>query len=533
MLDKIIDWLMKAFGITNSDNAFVEAHNFMVNMLTNYQDLNYNLEDINKELSTANLHLAKPIKQTNNPVTIKNIFDQQSKHISFDADTHTYTNTETGEVYKSVSDVKKLAGFAEDIDTMTQQQLIYGDFTARVGTAIHEVLSKLMKGEPIGDTQFSPRVIKQLNNIANIVKRNGQVIASEQVISNDDAKVAGTLDLLVRDKRGKIKLLDFKTKMRNYGDKKKYGFTYYNKTKYSNRPDRDRHMFQLAMYQYMQEQLGIHIDERGVIPIEVDVDKEGNVTNVYFSNVLVNEENQNELTGVYKMPIRSDVDLAAKKSLGLLGENSQLSKLNEQQLKQTSEIVNKILKTLSNKTILLSSKGRDIESRILKNKVKEFQDATEQEIMVGYINTALSSLEKEIQRYNTLLDREKEEGQAVWNLTTLEIWKDLAESFEPLRDLRNYLYDYRDFLSKDEQAEVLKALDTAITYKDVLEKAYDVKGKPLWIQWLQPFVGIIRGRYKREAEIQYKKIIKEEKSIKMICKLILINISMIMLKNSN
>lgn len=505
MLDKIIDWLMKAFGITNSDNAFVEAHNFMVNMLTNYQDLNYNLEDINKELSTANLHLAKPIKQTNNPVTIKNIFDQQSKHIAFDADTHTYTNTETGEVYKSVSDVKKLAGFAEDIDTMTQQQLIYGDFTARVGTAIHEVLSKLMKGEPIGDTQFSPRVIKQLTNIANIVKRNGQVIASEQVISNDDAKVAGTLDLLVRDKRGKIKLLDFKTKMRNYGDKKKYGFTYYNKTKYSNRPDRDRHMFQLAMYQYMQEQLGIHIDERGVIPIEVDVDKEGNVTNVYFSNVLVNEENQNELTGVYKMPIRSDVDLAAKKSLGLLGENNQLSKLNEQQLKQTSEIVNKILKTLSNKTILLSSKGRDIESRILKNKVKEFQDATEQEIMVGYINTALSSLEKEIQRYNTLLDREKEEGQAVWNLTTLEIWKDLAESFEPLRDLRNYLYDYKDFLSKDEQAEVLKALDTAITYKDVLEKAYDVKGKPLWIQWLQPFVGIIRGRYKREAEIQYKK----------------------------
>jgi len=87
------------------------------------------------------------------------------------------------------------------------------------------------------------------------------------------------------------------------------------------------------MYQYMQEQLGIHIDERGVIPIEVDVDKEGNVTNVYFSNVLVNEENQNELTGVYKMPIRSDVDLAAKKSLGLLGENNQLSKLNEQQLK--------------------------------------------------------------------------------------------------------------------------------------------------------------------------------------------------------
>jgi hypothetical protein len=83
----------------------------------------------------------------------------------------------------------------------------------------------------------------------------------------------------------------------------------------------------------MQEQLGIHIDERGVIPIEVDVDKEGNVTNVYFSNVLVNEENQNELTGVYKMSIRSDVDLAAKKSLGLLGENNQLSKLNEQQLK--------------------------------------------------------------------------------------------------------------------------------------------------------------------------------------------------------
>src|SRR5699024_1535879 len=57
MLDKIIDWLMKAFDITNSDNAFVEAHNFMVNMLTNYQDLNYNLKDINKELNTANLHL--------------------------------------------------------------------------------------------------------------------------------------------------------------------------------------------------------------------------------------------------------------------------------------------------------------------------------------------------------------------------------------------------------------------------------------------------------------------------------------------
>lgn len=511
LFDKIIDWLMKAFGITNKDNAFVEAHNFLMDMLTNYQDTNYTIEDVNRELASSVIHGAQPIKQTNNPVTIKNIFKEQSKHIAFDVDSHTYTNTETGQIYTSVSDVKKAAGFAEDTDTMTPQQITYGNFTAQVGTAIHDVLSKMLKGESVSDTQFDDKVMKQLRNIVSIVKKNGDVLASEQVISNDEAQVAGTLDLLIRDKRGRIKLLDFKTKMRNYGDKKKWGFTYYNKTKYSNRPDRDRHAFQLAMYQYMQEQLGIKIDERGIIPIEVDVDNKGNVTNVYFSNVLINEENENEMTGVYKIPVRSDIDLAAKKSLGLLGTSEQLVKLSEKQLKETSEIVNRILRTLSNKTILLSSKGRDAEARLLKNKIKEFEEATEKEIMVGYINTALNSLSKEITRYNTLLDKEKQEGQSVWNLTTLEIWKDLAESFEPLRDLRNYLYDYKDFLSEEETAEVIKALDMALTYKDVLERAYDIKGKPLWIQWLQPFVGVIRGRYQREAEKQYKKEHKGQK----------------------
>ena len=178
------------------------------------------------------------------------------------------------------------------------------------------------------------------------------------------------------------------------------------------------------------------------------------------------------------------------------------------QLDRQSEIVGKILDTLKNKVVTLYSKGRTTQATDIENTVNEFNSLGEQEIILGYVKTALDNLKNIIdgkKGYNEHLQRERTEGNIVWNLKQLENWRDVARSFKPLEEIQQYLFDYQDILPEGTYEQIMPILDEAVRYRDILEGAYKTKGKALWIEWIKPFIKNVEASYRLKAEREYKK----------------------------
>lgn len=520
--DKFLEWIMKAFGVTEQNNAYSEVYSKLQDIIQNYQSYNDSLEEL-PVLSAADaeyeaylqavygssaMRAVKPASK--NEKELRAAYKQLRNDILFDKDNHIYTNKKTGKMYKPVSDVKTEVGYGEQADKLPEHAVNLGQFTAELGTVMHDALSLMLYDEfsKKDFPQLSDSVIKQLRGITNKIKSKYTVIASEQVLADDETGIAGTADLIVKDKKtGKIILLDFKTKIRNLGDTKKSGFSYYHSSKFG-RPDSDKHNFQLSMYERLHNILGFSIDERGIIPIEYDANEDGTITKVYLT------ENTKGTTleskGYYTMPHRTYID----NDIDTYVFNSNPDQvLNKIQIKKQGEIIDKILETLRNKVVSLYSKGRKIQASDIENTVNEFNNLSEQEILLSYIKTAFDSLKTIIEGkngYNERLQQELNNNNIVWNLKQLENWRDVARSFEPLTSLREYLFDYQNVFEKEVYDEIMPLLDEAIKYRDILESAYLNKGKTLWIEWITPFIKNIEGAYRIKAEREYKQNHKKD-----------------------
>lgn len=520
--DKFLEWIMKAFGVTEQNNAYSEVYSKLQDIIQNYQSYNDSLEGL-PILSAADaeyeayLQAVYGSSATRSVNTKKPTIDdlvkkyrQLSDDIEFikeqdGAEVHIYKNRKTGQIYKSVSDVKTDVGYGEQEDKLPEHAVELGNFTKVRGTLMHEALSDILTGnfDVKNYKQLPSKVIKQLQNIAKNIQKDYTIIASEQVLADDATGIAGTADLIVQDKKTKkIIILDFKTKIKNLGDQKKSGFNYYHSSKFG-KPDVEKHNFQLSMYEKMHNLYGFKIDERGIIPIEYDTDNNGNIINVYLSPNSKGTTLENK--GYYTIPHRSQIDQDIEQYVFNQNPDGAMDKI---QLDRQSEIVGKILDTLKNKVVTLYSKGRTTQATDIENTVNEFNSLGEQEIILGYIKTALDNLKNIIdgkKGYNEHLQRERTEGNTVWNLKQLENWRDVARSFKPLEEIQQYLFDYQDILPEGTYEQVMPILDEAIRYRDILEGAYKTKGKALWIEWIKPFITNIEASYRLQAEREYKK----------------------------
>ena len=119
--------------------------------------------------------------------------------INFDAETHTYTN-EKGEQLISVTTLLKDAGISPNYDFVNEDVL---KAAADRGTFIHKEIEEWIKYGKVG---FS----RELEEFAKYVTSEGiKVLASEKQVNNEH--VAGTIDLIVQDRFGKIIYVDLKT----------------------------------------------------------------------------------------------------------------------------------------------------------------------------------------------------------------------------------------------------------------------------------------------------------------------------------
>ena len=511
ILKGIVNWLLNLFAKFSNvklnktlyEQAAGELENIMFN--TNEYLDNYNNQYSN--YSSDEL-ISASITATNDANKIKKILRDNASNISFDSDSHTYTNINTGELYTPVSTVKDLNGYGADIESMSEETLEYGKFAAEVGTAIHAEIHKLLTGEdiPEGNVKLSKKAKKMIKDLVlpKIMKKGDTLVASESIIVNDSAKVAGTVDMIKTDEDGNVHLLDFKTKARTAFGKKKYGFDYYfsakKETKKGGKPDSERHDYQLTMYKRMLELAGVRVDSKEVVPIEYTVDENGVITEVWVPELDYAEN------GLIHHRVNNALENEINKSV-FSGESSN-NEINNENLVKQSEIVQNILKTLKNQLAIYRVKGYTTKSEILSSFINKLNSKEEDEVIVSYINQAVTLLKPLVDTYNNALADERNGKDNVWNLKMLESWKNYAESFYNLDDIQNYLFINPNALSnldKESYRKVREALATAISYKNVLENSYKAKGEKLWLDWLTPFSSRIEAEYRRTAEREYKK----------------------------
>lgn len=510
----LLDWIMgilsKLYKSKNNNlynETMVELEHVM--FIDNYQHEGF--DEAAYEEAMRSLPEYYNVQKTSDEAKIKSILSNQKNHIAFESESHTYTNVDTGDIYTPVSVVKDLNGYGADIESMSDEDLAYGEYAAKVGTTIHDYIHSALTGEKTApsEVKLADSAKKMIKNVVipKIVKKGDKVIASEQIISNDAAKIAGTLDLLVKDSDGQIHLKDFKTKARVFKGKGKYGFDYYfsakKETKKGGKPDASRHDYQLTLYKRMLELLGINIDHKEIIPLEYTIDENGVITEVWIPDL-----DYAQADGSIYHRTNNALEQEINQTVLTADANAITSDINSENLLRQSEIVSNILKVLKNQLAIYKVKGYTTKSEVIKKTIDELNSMEESEILVAYVKKSMDLLKPLIDEYNANLELERKGVQNIWNLRKLEAWKNYAQSFSNLEDIQNYLFlnpTALTGLSKKELSEFKESLATVVSYKNILENAYKSKGEKIWLDWLAPFSSRVEADYRLDAEKAYKK----------------------------
>lgn len=510
----LLDWIMgilsKLYKFKNNNlynETMVELERVM--FIDNYQHEGF--DEAAYEEAMRSLPEYYNVQKTSDEAKIKSILSNQKNHIAFESESHTYTNVDTGDIYTPVSVIKDLNGYGADIESMSDEDLAYGEYAAKVGTAIHDYIHSALTGEKTApsEVKLADSAKKMIKNVVipKIVKKGDKVIASEQIISNDAAKIAGTLDLLVKDSDGQIHLKDFKTKARVFKGKGKYGFDYYfsakKETKKGGKPDASRHDYQLTLYKRMLELLGINIDHKEIIPLEYTIDENGVITEVWIPDL-----DYAQADGSIYHRTNNALEQEINQTVLTADANAITSDIDSENLLKQSEIVSNILKVLKNQLAIYKVKGYTTKSEVIKKTIDELNSMEESEILVAYVKKSMDLLKPLIDEYNVNLELERKGIQNIWNLRKLEAWKNYAQSFSNLEDIQNYLFlnpTALTGLSKKELSEFKESLATVVSYKNILENAYKSKGEKIWLDWLAPFSSRVEADYRLDAEKAYKK----------------------------
>ena len=137
--------------------------------------------------------------------------------INFDENTHTYTRL--GNQYTSVTTL--LAKYKLSAD-YTNIPKVYLDAAASRGSTIHKALEDYVKTGVVSTTDIDPFVSYVNNRNIDLTKA-----ISEQIIYNDQYKIAGTVDIQYEDGNDKV-IADFKTTSSIHFDSVSWQLSLYN-----------------------------------------------------------------------------------------------------------------------------------------------------------------------------------------------------------------------------------------------------------------------------------------------------------------
>lgn len=453
---------------------------------------------------------------------VRAILDEMANSVNFDDNTHTFVDKATGKTLTSVTKFKEKANY-DDYNAALEDtvQSKISQAARDNGKLIHAVLEGALKGKINIDAVtdgMSKNAVAGLIKLINKIKEDYDFVASEAILSDPEHDIAGIADLILRDKKtGEYVLMDFKTKMINYNNKKDEkghlvnekgsklrGFLFSTSKKFRLKSEKDGYDFQLSTYKYLLQKKGINITKMAIIPIVYSVDK-GKITKAGLSTVFgTDEENNNKLknNGYYEITqsqqTKYDVEYTIFGDKTIFGEDVERV---DDMLKELGNLMQTIQKKLSiQEQVLKLRRSYRTQAKDAANLLEKISNMTELDALLQYANYAaehLSRLNKQIQ------ERYKQGKDAKWNLNVLQSYKEIAQSYDIVNRISGIANRYSDIFGDDN----VRALESAcnrlqLAQRNILD-ACDTIGSKLYIDDIMPYVGIVRHRIRKEETSKY------------------------------
>lgn len=461
-------------------------------------------------------------ERTNEHEYIKNVYRELSDRIGFISDTHEYYNKITGVKYKPVSTVKQEYGYGDNMDESTQTDAFkeHYSLSSRVGTTIHDYLNKMLTGvkyEELDNVKLSNSAKKSLDKLVNTYKKHGTILASEQVLADDASGIAGTMDLELLTKSNEILQLDYKTKIVDYLDHtgkstqgyRKVPFKYYTSTR-DRKSDKLKHDFQQTLYKRMQELLDIDVKYKGIVPLEVVMMRNQDGSLTIHDVRLTTHLPLDDTFGYYNLVSNNHITPIVNDILGITSNiESQTLDLSVGQLE---ELADKGLVLLKKRAGFLRAVGDEYNAMVLEDEISNISLLDPVKETFSIIKVANSLMKPYMVRYNQLLQEEKsmgKDGHKVWDLKTLQGWRDFASAFDSiLDDIKIYYDENPDMFNNIEginKNDLDYLINETLNSKNALLAAYKNKGMKQWLDWIAKDSKIIEYNFRSDFQKDYKK----------------------------
>ena len=469
-----------------------------------------------------NYTVAKTVEQA------QNALQQLSNQIIFNEDGHTYTTLD-GKVLTSVSDYKKylhITDYDDSAEDATAKE--YGDFTRNSGTTIHAVLEDLWNGTyreanyttplykdgNLVRPALSKKALDKLVALHKLISDNFDLVASEAMLADVEVGVAGTTDLVLRDKKtGKFAIFDYKTKCIEIDGKntkkngrKLWGFKFVNQAfNPGGRTQTNSFDFQLTVYQKLLAKLGINTEKRGIIPITFKFNsKNGQIIEVSLPAKIGSDEIKlsNNFFNIKKSSNIEDIV-----NTGVFNEKSE--KYNDKYVKDRASdlkaIMDKIISSLKNSNAIDKKAGRKSRAYSSSRLIENIGNMSEIEGMIAYIKQACEQMSYASEHIKKTYDEEaKKDSEAVWSLKTLTNYKNLALSYNIVDDIKSYSLRFKDSFTNEQINDLNKAIVELQNLQTELKAVYKEAGIRIYMEAVTPFINNIEADYRIKFEREYK-----------------------------
>jgi len=377
-----------------------------------------------------------------------------------------------------------------------------------LGNAMHRSVESIVEDvaydiEEETGFKVGEQAIKSLIKIIEDLKGESGIALSEVLVAHPEKSRAGTIDLIIIDKTGRVHLFDFKTKEK--------GFRWYNSTKYGVSDKKKYHM-QLNFYKHMLDKMFPFklVASMNVVMLQPDVVGD-EIVDVELDNTIFDsgidrfETMESDFAGTYgdkpvrysasalidrvKEDIRADSYMDLPEFLLLASEKSKLTEA-ETLLKET---LNKFNKRLDIMQARYSFSKREGFEKFMDELVTS-QNATSAFLqIVTYAYKQTNIVKKQ---YDDLIKK----GERP-TAETLYQWKDYLVVFEVLDDIKNLVMDDPSMFS---DPKTMDMLNSAIDVKNFIKHKFLTIGKEIIAEWLAPYYNGIRAEIREKILRKYR-----------------------------
>lgn len=445
-----------------------------------------------------------------------------AQSISFNPTDHVYIDKKTGKQLVPTTSLKQKYGY-DNYDKSTEDQLQsqITERSAKLGTQIHAVFEAMWFNNfnPNSFPGFTKSAFSEIQKIVDTFKEKYDIVASEALLGDANAGVAGTADIIFRDKStGELVLGDFKTKMLKYNGRavnekgnKLRGFLFALSTKFSPKSTRDAYDFQLSVYEHMINKIlspmGVKISKRVIIPIVYDYNKAYNnsITKVGISTLFGSDDDINAQLKkdhyVLITPRKDTQDLVKHKIFGegYSKEEESLKVANT----ELNEFIDKLTQKLRIQSEILSKQLRtQTVGKEAKKLLEKLANLNEIDAIFNYVKFAdetLSRLESQI-KY-----RLKNKDNANWSLDVLTDYKNIAESYRLITQIPMILMQFQGTFDEETIKQIMSKCSYVSNRINNIVSAYDIIGKDLYLDMVAPYVTNVKYNMIQKVRNEYIK----------------------------